>query len=39
MKVTATLGRYLALVYLSNTLLLLGALLAVVYLFDTIELL
>ena len=38
MKMTATLGRYLAKTYLVNAVLLLLALLAVIYLFDTVEL-
>ncbi|MCB1532741.1 MAG: LPS export ABC transporter permease LptG [Alphaproteobacteria bacterium] len=39
MKMTPTLGRYLAKSYFSNLLVLLFALLAVIYLFDTVELL
>lgn len=38
MKLTATLGRYVSLLYFRNTALLLLALLGVVYLFDTVEL-
>ncbi len=39
MKITATLSRYIGLLYLRNTLLLLLALLSIIYLFDTVELL
>lgn len=38
MSMTATLSRYIAALYLKNTLFLLAALLAVIYLFDTVEL-
>lgn len=38
MKISSTLSRYFARIYIINTLCLLAALLAVIYLFDTIEL-
>lgn len=39
MKVSATLSRYIGLLYFRNTMLLLLALLSIIYLFDTVELL
>lgn len=38
-KINATMGRYIARLYIKNTLMLLFALLSIIYLFDTVELL